>query len=608
MPADLGQISMLAIGMTTAPRVPSLADQSLRELRRAGFQQTVHVFAEPGAQIADHANVVVHRNPRPLGMWPNWRRAAVTLLAETDATHFLLCEDDFLLAEDASRRLNHAIESLPQENWGYASLYTARNSVRGRKWLLAGWQSLPPAASLWGSQAYCFTRESLRQMLFTDSIWQHAGNTGTDAIITLAMGKLGRKCYFHMPSLLEHVGNYHSTAQHMHPGNFSVGFCSRGSQLHSSNGESPPLHVGVLLPFLRVGGVEYWLLGNLRSSTPDRIRWSVALTSTENDPAMVRQVEEHARVYYGLEGASLAFRQADVVVTWGIPELRHWLGDFRGPVVATSHDTEPWMESYFRSVRSESTHFVAVSELARAAAAPAVPADLIRVIPNGVEQQRCQAQRTRREVREEWGLAEHEIAVGYMGRFAHKKNVQAMLRGVKRLGAPYRCVLVGYDFDGPLTAEYRRLDPHAIIRPAMHHVGDAYAAFDVFVTTSDDEGGPLTNLEAMIAGVPLVTTPVGQMPEIQQRHGPLFESIPLHPSDGEVAEGILRALQPRQRQRSRRAQQVALEHYSAQRMAADWASYLTRAAACQSRPANALAAEAVDRTARQSRPRSPFTR
>ena len=40
-----------------------------------------------------------------------------------------------------------------------------------------------------------------------------------------------------------------------------------------------------------------------------------------------------------------------------------------------------------------------------------------------------------------------------------------------------------------------------------------YGSIDVFVVSSREEGGPITGVEAMAAGLPIITTPVGAMPE-----------------------------------------------------------------------------------------------
>lgn len=68
--------------------------------------------------------------------------------------------------------------------------------------------------------------------------------------------------------------------------------------------------------------------------------------------------------------------------------------------------------------------------------------------------------------------------------------------GLERVGVRYRHVLL----------------------PDVDAVAQAYAAIDVCLVTSRDEGGPRAVLEAMATGVPLVTTRVGQGADLV-RHG-----------------------------------------------------------------------------------------
>src|SRR5262249_25850689 len=138
--------------------------QTIAELRRAGFTQPTHVFAEPAAPVPNDPGLVVHRNATRLGMWGNWLAAARLLLDQTDAPFLLICEDDVRFAPCAALALQHAIDTLPHDSWGYVSLYTARpiaHDLGGR----LGWQEAPPGWGIWGSLAWCFTRPGLRAVL-----------------------------------------------------------------------------------------------------------------------------------------------------------------------------------------------------------------------------------------------------------------------------------------------------------------------------------------------------------------------------------------------------------------------------------------------------------
>ena len=67
-------------------------------------------------------------------------------------------------------------------------------------------------------------------------------------------------------------------------------------------------------------------------------------------------------------------------------------------------------------------------------------------------------------------------------------------RALERAGIPYRHVLLA----------------------SRDELARAYHALDVYVVASRQEGGPKSALESMAAGVPLVSTRVGQVPELAQ--------------------------------------------------------------------------------------------
>ena len=72
--------------------------------------------------------------------------------------------------------------------------------------------------------------------------------------------------------------------------------------------------------------------------------------------------------------------------------------------------------------------------------------------------------------------------------------------------------------DGPgpaqLEAEIRRLGlPTVVLAGDRDDVADVLARADVFVLSSRSEGLPLSILEAMAAGLPVVASSVGGVPE-----------------------------------------------------------------------------------------------
>jgi glycosyltransferase involved in cell wall biosynthesis len=124
----------------------------------------------------------------------------------------------------------------------------------------------------------------------------------------------------------------------------------------------------------------------------------------------------------------------------------------------------------------------------------------------------------------------------FVGRLAVQKNVPRLLGALSRVSAPVELTIVG---DGELREELTAL-AHRLGVPARF-VGrlsgqpllDELAKAEVFVSSSDKEGMPLSMMEAMAAGLPVVSTDVGGSRELVGEAGLLVE-----PSEAALAAGI----------------------------------------------------------------------
>ncbi|RZI40226.1 glycosyltransferase family 1 protein [Herbaspirillum sp. HC18] len=104
-----------------------------------------------------------------------------------------------------------------------------------------------------------------------------------------------------------------------------------------------------------------------------------------------------------------------------------------------------------------------------------------------------------------------------VARFSIPKDYETLLRAASLLGqADFRLQCVG---DGPLLAESRRLADRLGVAGkveflgAMGNVPDILKSADIFALISDWEGLPISVLEGMRAGLPVVATRVGGVPE-----------------------------------------------------------------------------------------------
>ncbi|MGQ9558655.1 MAG: glycosyltransferase family 4 protein [Desulfurispora sp.] len=152
-----------------------------------------------------------------------------------------------------------------------------------------------------------------------------------------------------------------------------------------------------------------------------------------------------------------------------------------------------------------------------------LPPHKVVVIPNGIEPGRFMYERRGAAIAGERG--EPRVVLGTVARLAPQKGLATLLRAFAllegQLAGAYdlRLVLVG---DGPLLSELQTLAGQLGIAQRVVFTGmrrdipELLHSFDIFVLPSLTEGLPLTVLEAMAAGLPVVASRVGGIPEAVQ--------------------------------------------------------------------------------------------
>lgn len=189
------------------------------------------------------------------------------------------------------------------------------------------------------------------------------------------------------------------------------------------------------------------------------------------------------------------------------------------------------------------------------------------LIPNGVPTDEYAPDAdSRLHWRAAHNIEPHATVVVHVGRFAPPKN-HALLIGAfarVRADAPLYLLLVG---GGELQEKAREqvdaLGLQARVRflGVRADVADILNAADVFVLSSRVEGNPLSVMEAMAVGLPVVSTAVGGVPELVQ-HGKTGLLVPSE--DRDALAGALQALidDPARRQAmGAAARQHAIEHF-----------------------------------------------
>lgn len=141
-----------------------------------------------------------------------------------------------------------------------------------------------------------------------------------------------------------------------------------------------------------------------------------------------------------------------------------------------------------------------------------LPEGAVPVVMNGIDLSRCVA-------KENYAMSDPWRFV-HVGRLDTPKNQERLLRAFRKVLDTHpraRLTLVG---DGDLRPRLEALTAELDLRDAVifagmqENVRPFLTEADIFVLTSDYEGIPMTILEAMGTGLPIVSTAVGGVPDV----------------------------------------------------------------------------------------------
>lgn len=189
--------------------------------------------------------------------------------------------------------------------------------------------------------------------------------------------------------------------------------------------------------------------------------------------------------------------------------------------VSTAHGFTrgPWRNRLYEHLdRMALRKFDAVAAVSRPLAdelrRSGVLADRLHVVPNAWS--RIVTPLDRSTARRELGLGPAQFVVGWVGRMTREKGLDVLVDALGMLtDLPLHACVVGA---GPerVPQELRAAGVGASIHWAglVREAGRYFPAFDVLALSSRTEGVPMVVLEAMAAGVPLVATAVGGIPDV----------------------------------------------------------------------------------------------
>jgi glycosyltransferase involved in cell wall biosynthesis len=303
-----------------------------------------------------------------------------------------------------------------------------------------------------------------------------------------------------------------------------------------------PARVLWLIKGLGPGGAERLLVDAARSIERDRFDVSAAYLLAEKDQ-LVGELRDA-----GVRSTCLGAR-GDLDPRWvaGLRRLVHDRGidlvhahspvaavgarlgvGGRTAIVTTEHNT--WDRYRPATRRANAATFarqqavIAVSnEVARSIGhrIRSRPGPSVEVIPNGIDAEALRTAALPREAaRRELGLPLEVPVVGTIGGVTAKKGHVDLVRAAARLVRSLpdaRVAIVGLEIDaGPVRHAIAAagLQGRVLLAGYRPEAARLLRAFDVFTLASRYEGMPLSLLEAMVLGLPVVATSVGGIPEV----------------------------------------------------------------------------------------------
>jgi len=203
------------------------------------------------------------------------------------------------------------------------------------------------------------------------------------------------------------------------------------------------------------------------------------------------------------------------------------------------------------------------------------PRAKFRVIPLGLELQRFLHfdPEARASFRRELGARE-DVLFTYVGRLVRIKRLDVMLKGfaaARATGTPIRLVIVG---DGELRPALERLTAELGLEEVVRFAGYrsdlevVAAASDAALLTSDNEGTPVSLIEAAAAGRPAVATAVGGVTDVVRPGTGLLAPAGDHEQIGRLIVELATDDELRH-EMGDRAREHALTHFTSERLIAD---------------------------------------
>jgi UDP-glucose:(heptosyl)LPS alpha-1,3-glucosyltransferase len=147
-----------------------------------------------------------------------------------------------------------------------------------------------------------------------------------------------------------------------------------------------------------------------------------------------------------------------------------------------------------------------------------IPETKIIVIPNGVDLYKFKPDSIKREkIRNRYGISKDDVVLIFVGHMFKAKGLDYIMEAISGIDK-VKLFVIGEDQNIKIYKERASKDgiqdKVIFVGKILEGVEDYYAASDIFLLPSASEGFPLTSLEAVATGLPIIATKVAGLEEL----------------------------------------------------------------------------------------------
>jgi glycosyltransferase involved in cell wall biosynthesis len=300
-----------------------------------------------------------------------------------------------------------------------------------------------------------------------------------------------------------------------------------------------PLRAMFLLTSMPIGGAETLLVNLARRFDPERIEPLIGCMKDKD--VLGEQIGSEFPIFENLINHKYDFAVAgrlrklfkqqniDALITVGAGDKMFWgrLGARRAqvPVILSALHSTGWPDGVGRLNRMLTGITDGFIACARQHATYQIeqekfPQDKVFLIPNGIDTDRFVFDPdSRNRWRSELNIAPDAPVVGIVAALRPEKNHSLFLQSAKRVVAQRpdaRFIIAG---DGPERSQLETqaktlcLEDNVLFIGSTHDIPGVLSTVDVFALTSHNEASPVSIMEALACGRPVVATDVGSIDE-----------------------------------------------------------------------------------------------